>query len=52
MLAQAEREARAKGRAVAIGHPYPETIAALSAWNIRRDKGVQLVSLGRLLKGN
>jgi hypothetical protein len=52
MLDQAERDARAKGHAVAIGHPYPETIAALSSWSVRRDKGVQLVTLGRLLKGN
>lgn len=52
MLAQAEKEARAKGRAVAIGHPYPETIAALASWNIRRDKSIALVTLGRLVKGN
>jgi len=51
-LAQAEKEARAKGRAIAIGHPYPETIAALSSWSIRRDKSVRLVTLGSLLKGN
>jgi len=52
MLAQAEKEARAKGRAVAIGHPYPETIAALAAWDIRRDKNIALVTLSRQLKGN
>lgn len=52
MLAQAEKEARAKGRAVAIGHPYPETIAALAAWDIRRDKSIALVTLSRQLKGN
>ena len=52
MLAQAERDARAKGYAVAIGHPYPETIAALDAWKLRRDKRVRLVTLGALLKGN
>jgi polysaccharide deacetylase 2 family uncharacterized protein YibQ len=50
MLAQAEKDARAKGRAVAIGHPYPETIGALAVWSLRRDKGVQLVSLSRLIK--
>lgn len=49
-LAQAEKEARAKGRAIAIGHPYPETIAALSAWSVRRDKTVRLVTLGSLIK--
>ncbi|MFP5221791.1 MAG: divergent polysaccharide deacetylase family protein [Acidobacteriota bacterium] len=52
ILAQAEKEARAKGRAVAIGHPYPETIAALAAWDIRRDKSIALVTLSRQLKGN
>lgn len=52
MLAQVEKEARAKGRAVAIGHPYPETIAALAAWDIRRDKSIALVTLSRQLKGN
>lgn len=50
MLAQAEKDARAKGRAVAIGHPYPETIGALAVWSLRRDKGVQLVSLSKLIK--
>lgn len=52
MLAQAEKDARAKGHAVAIGHPYPETIGALAVWSLRRDKGIQLVSLARLLKND
>ena len=51
-LAEAEKEARARGQAIAIGHPHPETIAALAAWSIRRDKGVALTTLGRLLKAN
>lgn len=50
MLAQAEREARAKGHAVAIGHPYPETIAALAAWAVSRDKSVALVPLAKQAK--
>ncbi|MBI4804179.1 MAG: divergent polysaccharide deacetylase family protein [Desulfovibrio sp.] len=50
MLAQAEKEARTKGKAVAIGHPYPETIGALAVWSIRRDKAVRLVPLSALLK--
>ena len=52
MLDQAERDARAKGYAVAIGHPYPSTIAALDAWKLRRDKRVRLTTLSALLKGN
>ncbi|WP_243439982.1 divergent polysaccharide deacetylase family protein [Fundidesulfovibrio soli] len=50
-LRQAEREAKSKGRAVAIGHPHPETIAALAGWAMRRDKGVTIVTLGAQLKG-
>lgn len=52
MLKEAERLALMKGRAVAIGHPHPETLAALAAWNIRRDQRVRLVPLSRLLKAN
>ncbi|MFZ5426755.1 MAG: divergent polysaccharide deacetylase family protein [Thermodesulfobacteriota bacterium] len=52
MLAQAEREAREKGHAVAIGHPHPETVAALAAWATGRDKAIALVTLGSQLKGN
>lgn len=52
MLAQAEKEARSKGRAVAIGHPYPETIGALAVWSIRRDKAVRLVTLTGQIKGD
>jgi len=50
MLAQAEKEAKSKGRAVAIGHPYPETIGALAVWSIRRDKTVRLIPLSGQLK--
>lgn len=50
MLKEAERLALTKGRAVAIGHPHPETLAALAAWDIRRDQRVRLVPLSRLIK--
>jgi len=52
MLKEAERLALTRGRAIAIGHPHPETLAALSAWSIRRDQRIKLVTLGRQLKGN
>ena len=42
--------ARRTGSAIAIGHPYPETLDVLERWNNSRDKGaVQLVSLGALM---
>jgi len=40
--------ARQQGYALAIGHPLPETIAALQAWDPARE-GVRLVSLQALL---
>jgi len=52
MLKEAERAALTKGRAVAIGHPHPETLAALAAWDIRRDQRVRLVHLSRLVRAN
>ena len=52
MLKEAERLALTRGRAIAIGHPHPETLAALSAWSIRRDQRVKLVPLVRQLSGN
>lgn len=45
MLEQAERTAKAKGRAIAIGHPRPETLAALKEWAHDRDGSVALVPL-------
>lgn len=52
MLKEAERMALTKGRAIAIGHPRPETLAALSAWSIRRDTRIKLVPLSRQLTAN
>lgn len=46
-LDAAARKARAQGFAVAIGHPYPETLQALRRW---QDKaGVAVVPLRRLI---
>jgi len=49
-LHKAERLALKTGRAVAIGHPYPETLTALAKWSKERDSNVQLVTLSRLVK--
>ena len=43
-LKKLERIAREKGYAIAIGHPHPETIKALTAWlPTLREKGLTLV---------
>ncbi len=48
-LGTLERLARAQGYASAIGHPYPETIAAIKAWLPgARDRGVELVPISAL----
>ena len=48
-LRKAERLALRMGQAVAIGHPYPETLTALAKWSKERDSGVELVKLSRLV---
>ena len=51
-LAKAERIARESGSAVAIGHPYDETIAALRSWlPTLSDKNIALVPISALAKG-
>lgn len=44
-LSLAARKARQYGAAIAIGHPYPETIAALQRWE--NLEGVAVISLRR-----
>jgi polysaccharide deacetylase 2 family uncharacterized protein YibQ len=44
-LRQAERIALLKGQAVAIGHPLPETLAALKEWQGLRNRQVRIVKL-------
>ena len=48
-LRKAEQVARSTGRAVAIGHPYPETINALEKWSKTRDKKIRIVTIRDLL---
>ena len=40
-----------RGWAVAIGHPYPQTIEALKAWQRIRPQGLRIVTAGELLGG-
>ncbi|MBK1669127.1 hypothetical protein CKO28_13895 [Rhodovibrio sodomensis] len=50
-LAKAERIARETGSAIAIGHPYDETIQALRAWlPTLRDKDIALVPVSALVQ--
>jgi polysaccharide deacetylase 2 family uncharacterized protein YibQ len=41
--------ARKTGTCIAIGHPYPETLAALETWQEIRDHTIRLVRLHDLL---
>jgi len=47
-LRQAELVSLHRGQAIAIGHPYPETLLALSIWANQRDKRVRLARLSEL----
>ncbi|NCC25827.1 MAG: divergent polysaccharide deacetylase family protein [Deltaproteobacteria bacterium] len=47
-LRKAESMAKRIGRAVAIGHPYPETLTALELWSRERDPGVAVCRAGDL----
>lgn len=47
-MKKAERLARLSGQAIAIGHPYPETLDALRLWLGQRSGDVQVVSLSEL----
>lgn len=44
-LERTEQLARQHGQAVAIGHPHPETLAALKQWTAERDSSIHIVPL-------
>lgn len=49
-LAEAERDARRRGYALAIGHPYPTTLAVLDSWlPAAQARGLRIVSAGELI---
>lgn len=48
-LRKAQTVARKTGTCIAIGHPYPETLAALETWQEIRDHTIRLVRLRDLL---
>ncbi len=49
-LAEAERDARHRGKALAIGHPYPTTLAVLEAWlPAAQARGLRIVPAGELI---
>ncbi|MDD3312030.1 divergent polysaccharide deacetylase family protein [Pseudodesulfovibrio sp.] len=47
-LKKAENVARKQGRAIAIGHPYPATLAGLREWAASRNTAVRLVPLSQM----
>jgi len=47
-LKKTERVAHSKGFAIAIGHPYPETLSALKQWGATRDKSIKIIPLSHL----
>jgi polysaccharide deacetylase 2 family uncharacterized protein YibQ len=49
-LRKAERLAVRTGQAIAIGHPYPETLTALAKWSKEKSSNVDLVTLSRIVR--
>lgn len=51
-LKKAENVALKTGSAIAIGHPYRETLSALREWNSTRNKNIHIVSLSKIQPEN
>ncbi len=54
-LRKATRLAKSRGSAVAIGHPYPETLEALRIWSSQQQaqsEGVPIVTAGALVRAD
>ncbi len=50
-LNKLEEMAKKRGHAIAIGHPYRETIEALTLWQVTlKEKGIALVPLSHIMK--
>ncbi|CCH47750.1 divergent polysaccharide deacetylase family protein [Pseudodesulfovibrio piezophilus] len=47
-LKKAEKVTLKQGHSIVIGHPYPQTLAALQKWSKGRNKMIQLISLSQL----
>lgn len=47
-LKKAENVARKQGSSIAIGHPHPETLAALQKWAKKRNPGIQILRISEL----
>lgn len=47
-LEKAQRLAASRGQAIAIGHPYPETLKALQEWGQRTNRTARMVPLTAL----
>ena len=47
-LKKAENVARKQGHAIAIGHPYPQTLAALQKWGKSRRTGIRVIPISAM----
>ena len=47
-LKKAENVARKQGWSIAIGHPYPQTLAALEQWGKSRHTGIRIIPISAM----